>query len=111
MAEPLQLGKRPSPTGGKLRLLTLRQATGSPDQMRQAGLPGLNPPLIDAIPIADQQPRPLLNERGKGFFGAARMDHIEPMVLVAYILYSYFSILQTKFSDREEHKARRGGLE
>jgi len=67
MAEPLQLGKRPSPTGGKLRLLTLRQATGSPDQMRQAGWPGLNPPLIDAIPMLTNKPRPLLNERGKGF--------------------------------------------
>ena len=33
------------------------------------------------------------------------------MVLVAYILYSYFSILQTKFSDREGHEARGIGLE
>src|SRR6266850_7974130 len=33
------------------------------------------------------------------------------MVLVSYILCSYFSILQTKFSDREGHKARRVGLE
>ena len=33
------------------------------------------------------------------------------MVLVSYILYSYFSILQTKFSDREGHEARRVGLE
>src|SRR5437773_4546054 len=33
------------------------------------------------------------------------------MVLVSYILYRYFSILQTKFSDREGHEARRIGLE
>src|SRR5437660_9541746 len=33
------------------------------------------------------------------------------MVLVFYILYNYFSILQTKFSDREGHEARRVGLE
>src|SRR2546425_3578590 len=33
------------------------------------------------------------------------------MVLVSYILYNYISILQTKFSDREGHEARRGGLE
>src|SRR6266446_942121 len=33
------------------------------------------------------------------------------MVLVAYILCSYFSILQTKFSDREGHEARRVGVE
>src|SRR6266478_8536267 len=33
------------------------------------------------------------------------------MVLVSYILDDYVSILQTKFSDREGHKARRGGLE
>jgi len=33
------------------------------------------------------------------------------MVLVSYILYNYVSILQTKFSDREGHEARRVGLE
>src|SRR6266851_8263758 len=33
------------------------------------------------------------------------------MVLVPYKLTNYISILQTKFSDREGHKARRVGLE
>ena len=33
------------------------------------------------------------------------------MVLVAYILDNYISILQTKVSDREGHEARRIGLE
>src|SRR5712691_6240341 len=33
------------------------------------------------------------------------------MVLVSYRLDNYFSILQTKFSHREGHEARRGGLE
>src|SRR6516165_1264934 len=33
------------------------------------------------------------------------------MVLVSYILYSYVSILQTKFSDRERHETRGIGLE
>src|SRR5205807_8779396 len=33
------------------------------------------------------------------------------MVLVSYILDNYVSILQTKFSYREGHKARRVGLE
>src|SRR6266487_3518040 len=33
------------------------------------------------------------------------------MVLVSYILDNYISILQTKFSDREGHEARRIGLE
>src|SRR5215831_722925 len=33
------------------------------------------------------------------------------MVLVSYILENSSSILQTKFSNREEHEARRGGLE
>src|SRR6266404_1580072 len=33
------------------------------------------------------------------------------MVLVFYILDNYVSILQTKFSDREGHEARRVGLE
>ena len=33
------------------------------------------------------------------------------MVLVSYIPDNHISILQTKFSDREGHEARRGGLE
>src|SRR5205814_2273634 len=33
------------------------------------------------------------------------------MMLVSYILYRHFSILQTKFSDREGHEARRVELE
>src|SRR2546421_1653849 len=33
------------------------------------------------------------------------------MVLVSYILDNYVSFLQTKFSDREGHEARRVGLE
>src|SRR2546429_3144297 len=33
------------------------------------------------------------------------------MVLVSYIPYNYISILQTKFSNRERHEARRIGLE
>ena len=33
------------------------------------------------------------------------------MVLVSYILYSYVSILQTKFSDRQRHETRGIGLE
>ena len=33
------------------------------------------------------------------------------MVLVCYIPNKDISILQTKFSDRERHEARRGGLE
>jgi len=33
------------------------------------------------------------------------------MVLVSYRLDNYVSILQTKFSDREGHEARRVGLE
>src|SRR3989454_11433499 len=35
----------------------------------------------------------------------------EPMVLVPYILDNYISILQTKFSNRERHEARRVRLE
>ena len=33
------------------------------------------------------------------------------MVLVSYILDNYINVLQTKFSDREGHEARRIGLE
>src|SRR5262252_2496569 len=33
------------------------------------------------------------------------------MVLVSHALYIYSSLLQTQFSNREGHEARRGGLE
>jgi hypothetical protein len=32
--------------------------------------------LIDPIPIADQEPCPVVDESGEGFFGATRMDHV-----------------------------------
>jgi hypothetical protein len=34
----------------------------------------------------------------------------KPMVLVSYILDNDISILQTKFSNRERHETRSGGL-
>src|SRR5262252_2901612 len=35
----------------------------------------------------------------------------QPMVLVSYTSYNHTSLLQTKFSNRERHETRRGGLE
>src|SRR5215510_13485992 len=77
VAEPLQLGKRPSPTGGKLCLLTLRQAPGRADEMRQARLPVRDPSLIHAIAIANQQACPVVNQGSEGFLRAARMNQVE----------------------------------
>jgi hypothetical protein len=77
VAEPLQLGERPGPTGGKLRMLTLRQAPGRANQVRQARLPVRDPGLIHAIAITDQHACPVVNQGSEGFLGAARMDHVE----------------------------------
>src|SRR5215831_3278159 len=42
---------------------------------------------------------------------APRAARYEPMVLVSYILEKHVSFLQTKFSNREGHEARRVRLE
>ena len=58
----LQLYPRPSATGGKFRLWARRQLSSRADQMRQAGLAGIHPLLINAIAITHQQSGPILNE-------------------------------------------------
>ena len=40
-----------------------------------------------------------------------RVQTMQPMVLVSYILDNYIGLLQTKLSDGEGHEARRVGLE
>jgi hypothetical protein len=45
--------------------------------MGQAGLPLRHPGLIDAVPIADQDAIPVVDERQERLFGAARVDTIE----------------------------------
>src|SRR5215813_7471936 len=77
MTQPLQLGECPRATRCKVRLLALRQAPRRADEMGQARLPGLDPTLIHPIAIADQDPLPVIDESCEGFFGAARMDHVE----------------------------------
>ena len=77
MTEALEFRQGPRPTGGQVRRRALRQAPGGPDEMRQARLALGHPGLVDPIAITDEEPGPLLNEGGKGGFGAVGMDHIE----------------------------------
>ena len=84
MTETLQLCQGPGPTGRHVWVRPLRQAAGSPNEMRHARLPGLDPPLIHPIPITDQDPLPVVDEGGEGFFGAPRMDHIESYSLTGH---------------------------
>ena len=84
MTETLQLCQCPGPTGRHVWVRPLRQAAGSPNEMRHARLPGLDPPLIHPIPITDQDPLPVVDEGGEGFFGAPRMDHIESYSLTGH---------------------------
>src|SRR5215471_9972785 len=84
MTQPLQLGECPRATRCKVRLLALRQAPRRADEMGQARLPGLDPTLIHPIAIADQDPLPVVDEGGKGFFGATWMNHIESYPLTGH---------------------------
>src|SRR5919205_3243186 len=77
MTETLQLCQGPGATGRHVWVRPLRQTASRPDEMRHARLPGRDPPLIHPIPITDQDPLPVVDEGGEGFFGATRMDHIE----------------------------------
>src|SRR5918912_1586539 len=77
MAEPLQLDKRPGPTGGQLSVLTLRQAPGRADQVCQARLSARNPVLIHPVAITDEDTGPVVDEGGKGLFRSTGMNHVE----------------------------------
>src|SRR4029450_1587861 len=70
MTEALEFRQRPRPASGQVRGLALRQAPRRPDKMRQARLPGRDPPSIHPIAITDQDPLPIVDEGGEGFFGA-----------------------------------------
>ena len=84
MTETLQLGQCPGSTGRYVGMRPFRQTPGRPDEMGHARLPGLDPPLIYAIAITDQEPCPVVDEGGKGFFGATWMDHIESHPLTGH---------------------------
>jgi hypothetical protein len=84
MIEALQLSQCPLTACSDIEVLSLRQAPCRADQMRQAGLLCLHPTLIHLIAIADQQSRPIVNQRGKRFFGAARVDHTEGYLLTGH---------------------------
>ena len=76
MAEPLQLGQRPSSTGRQLGM------PGSPSLGPcGSGGPGRSgggdPVLVHAIAITDQEAGPVVDQGGKGLFGAAGMNHVE----------------------------------
>jgi hypothetical protein len=45
--------------------------------MGQAGLAMVYPVLIDTVAITDQNALPLLNQGGKGLFGAMRVNEVE----------------------------------
>ena len=65
-------------------MLALRQAPSCPEEMRQACLALGHPVLVDPIAITDEEPGPILNEVGKGSFGALGMDHIEGHRLIRH---------------------------
>jgi hypothetical protein len=77
MTQALEFGERPYPTGSHVGGRALRQTPCGPDEMRQAYLALGDPGLIDPIAVTDEDARPVVDERGKGFFGASWMDHVE----------------------------------
>ena len=78
--------------GGQIRRRTLRQASCRPDEMRQTCLALSHPDLVHPIAITDEQPGPLLNEGGKGSFGAVRVDHMKATLSLA-ITHNQCSVL------------------
>ena len=62
--------------GGDVEVASLRQATGSSDEMGQASLALVDPVLIDAIAIADQDALPIVGQGHKGVFGAVGINAI-----------------------------------
>src|SRR5207237_8726731 len=56
---------------------TAYQPPGTADEVSQARLPRLDPVLVHPVAVTDQDAGPVVDEGGKGFFGATRMDHIE----------------------------------
>src|SRR5262249_34237545 len=61
MTRPLQRGQRPGATGREVWLGTCRQPSCRADEVGQAGLPRLDPMLVHAIPITDQDASPVVN--------------------------------------------------
>ena len=84
MTEALEFRQRPCPTGSEIGGRALRQAPCRPDEMRQARLALRHPGLVDPVAITDEEPGPILDEGGKGGFGAVGVDHIERHGLIRH---------------------------
>ena len=86
------------------------------DTSKAAALPGVRAvATAQDFPIVEDRLIDFAELQGNARMIAANVLALEkalykPVVLVAYILDNYIGILQTKFSDREGHEARRIGL-
>src|SRR5207249_12153676 len=77
VAQGLQLLEGPCATGGQLRIAFLREPASAANEMGQTGLSRLDPALIDAVAITDQDALPLLNQGQKGVFGSVGVNERE----------------------------------
>ena len=74
MHQALQLGHHSVAKPGQLGIAALGQPTRPADQMRQAGLPAMEPVMVHAIPVTHQNPCPALNQRFKRDLAPAHLD-------------------------------------
>ena len=64
--QPLQLGQYSAAKPGQLWVLPLRESPRAADQMRQTGLPRMQPLAVHPIAVADQDPGPARNQGLEG---------------------------------------------
>jgi hypothetical protein len=77
LAQPPQLGACPAAKVSDVRLFAFLQSFGRSDQVRQRCLPQVKPVLVNPETIADQDARPVLDERLEDLFGSAAMHDEE----------------------------------
>jgi hypothetical protein len=70
VAQALQCPQGRLAAGGEVGVASWRPATGSADEMGQTGLALVDPVLIDAVALTDQDALPLVDQGQKGVWGA-----------------------------------------
>src|SRR6185295_17881451 len=76
VAQALQFLAGALAAGGDSRVASLCQPSGCADEMGEACLTLVDPILIDAVAIADQDALPLVDQGQKGLFGAVEINAI-----------------------------------
>ena len=77
MSQPLELTHGPFSKLGDLRVLSLREGFGIPNEVSKAGLPQAHPLSVDSVAIAYEDSLPVLDEALEGHHVSIGVDHEE----------------------------------